>query len=265
MNVSTKENFHKYDTEIFNGYIQRVYSDILFNRPSTITELSRPTSIMQRRKKGSRDEYVPIIPINYAKEAYLRDLFINTSFITDSIAQLRNIKIYLTIKNVPDHFLKNNIEEIEYYRHYIEHFHIKFASVVDFILHLVNHSFQLGNPKSKVNFQKITENDWIKNSKVLKQLKKIDKESRPLIEGRHFIVHRGRFQHKSITNIDREIYWKNQENETDLFEDKNRVINETINEFFEQIDKLEYHYSELLVMLIPVIKQQVRIKEITHD
>lgn len=234
---------------------------------SRLRKLDPPRARSLKERRRRKLDYVNTFDLRKPFDTYLRELFVNHGFINESIEKLRYITVYLTIDNIPKHYKSNGIEEIEYYRNHIESYHIKFASIVDFILILVNHACQIGLQKRKVAIARLNENDRFKELEVSKKVGAMLKAFDSLIQDRHQLIHQGKLDHDSIEEIDREInlealFVNDAERITAFGGDKKKTIQKTVELFRSQTDALEFHYSSILVELIPVIEREIKIKEL---
>ncbi|WP_272152103.1 Cthe_2314 family HEPN domain-containing protein [Tenacibaculum aiptasiae] len=204
------------------------------------------------------------------KEKYLKEVFVNYMTIKNAIDNLKFIEIYLSIDPIPEHYLENGIDEIEYYRHHIESFHIKCASIIDYITLLLNHTLRLGIPKRKCNVYSITENTILKGSELITKLKALENEFKELKSNRNKIIHQGDFESESIKDIDSTLI-----NGDGLFDfgevlteylknEKKEKILKTIENLNEQISKIEFHLGEILEQLTPYIQEKISHFEINE-
>jgi len=262
MNVSTQENFMQFGNEIIEKHVIPMYTRLRkANKPE-------PRSIKERRRQ--KLDVLDSFDLYKAFDPYVRELFVNYGFTKEAIDKLRYITVYLNINEIPNHFTNNGIKEIEYYQHHIESYHIKFASIIDFILILTNHACQIGLQKRKVSIHRLNENEHFKELAVSKSIAKMLKEFDDLLQKRHELIHQGKLKHKSIEEIDREINLESMLNRDkeriNLFGgDKAKTIQNTIEIFRKQTDLLENHFSLILLDLIKIIERQIKIKDLIND
>lgn len=204
------------------------------------------------------------------KEKYLKELFVYFTTIQESVEKLSQVKTYLSIDDVPKHYIDHDIEEIEYYRYHIENFHVKCISNIDYTTLLLNHSLKIGIPNRNCNVYSITENTNFKGTNLSTKLKAFDTEFQEMKTGRNKIVHQGNFESNELSEIDSnifsplisEIMGKDLINH--LSSEKDKKVSETIQKFEKQITRIQFHIGEILEELTPYIERQIKIYELAE-
>jgi Cthe_2314-like HEPN len=253
MNVSTQTYYDIFQEEFF---VKRVleFSHLFLESPH----------VLRTRTRRKVLETNPFFEKENPLSEYTSDVFVQTEFIKDSIQSLRAVEHFLTIDEVPDHYISNQIREKDYYRYHIEYYHIKFASIIDFILLLSNRVYRLGFTKNECKYERLRRNENFSPSETFKLIESLRKEFIEIVEGRNLIVHQGDFDHNTIQDIDieikmRRILKQNSEEPTLFNRGRERVIKATTDLFNSQINKLELYYSQILVSIVPEIDRQWKI------
>lgn len=220
-----------------------------------------------RHVKEAIEKQVDFSEYGTPKEVYLKEVFRLYMIIYEALDRLKYTEIYLSIGEVPGHFLSNGIKEIEYYRHHIEFFHIKCISIFDYSVNLLNHSLMLGIPIRKCNMHSITENTNLKGYPILDKLKKFNNEINKIKRDRNIIIHEGDFQSISLNEIDSKIISNDllgfgDELSAYFNKEKENKIKETVSLIKKNIENIENHVNELCDDLIPIIDSQIVVFEL---
>lgn len=219
--------------------------------------------------KEAAEKQVEFTKYGTQKEIYLKEVFRLYIIINEAIDRTKHTETYLTIEKIPEHFSINEIEEVEYYRHHIEFFHIKCISILDYSINLLNHSLRLGIPTRKCSAYNIIENTILKGQPIVDKLKLFEKEISQLKRNRNIIIHQGDFESVALNEIDSKIF----SNElfdfgvelTAYFEkEKQEKIKKTVEIINGLITNIENHVGELYECLIPIIKEKILMFELNE-
>lgn len=190
---------------------------------------------------------------------YLLEFFNQYKLIVESIKRLKNIETYLTINKIPKYFLKNNIDETEYYIHHIKWFHIECVSIIDYVALLVNHTLKLGIPDRKCNVFAITENKNIKGKNIRKELINYEKKLSDIKKFRNEIIHKGKIKPKvykdlsalSVTDDLKRVL--SPETVKFIKEERKIFLKKVLDEFHGYIKITTEHIGNILLALEPYI------------
>ncbi len=224
-------------------------------------------NIYVNHSKEAHDRDVDFSEYGTPKEIYLKEVFRLYMIINDELDRIKYTEHFLTIKKVPKHYLKNQIKEIEYYKHHIDFFHIECISIFDYCVNLINHALILGIPVRKCNAYKIIENTTLKGGLIIEKLKSFEKEISELKKNRNIIIHQGDFESVSLNEIDSKIICNELfdfgPEKTKYFEKKKlQQVKETIKKINDIILTLEDYVGEIYKCLIPIIERKIKIFEI---
>lgn len=213
---------------------------------------------------------LPFNEIGSNKEKYLKKVYVYFQTVKESLDKLNNTLVYLTIDDVPEHYKTKDIEDIEFYRYHIENFHIRCISIIDYIALTVNHSLQLGIPIRKCNTYSITENTNVKNTQIASLLNAFEKEFHEMKTIRNKLIHQGTFNSEELSDIDSALVspmteeFMGQTLVDYLKEERTQKINNVVEKFKIQIDRMEYNVGEIVEQLKPLIEKQIKIFELSE-
>lgn len=197
------------------------------------------------------------------RENYLRRIWSDYINLTWEIDRLKNVEVYFSVNEIPQHYVNGGVSNLEYYNYHYEHFRIKSISIVDYLVLFINHCLQLGIPSRKCNVFSITENTILKASELVQRLKDFDKDIAELRSDRNKIIHEGTFEPLSLVSLNDVIlaYEENFIDEDDLAlaKLKEEQVEKAIKHFNSDIKMINDHVEIILNNLIPYIKKQVEI------
>lgn len=201
------------------------------------------------------------------KEDYILNVYKLFHIVDESITTLEFFEHYLTIEPFPNHFLKKNIKERDYYKFQIENFYIRSSSIFDYKMHLINKTLNLG--LKKCSYDLIKDNSNLENTTLKTKIVNYNSYLKKIIEKRNKIIHHGHFDSElldgitafiSIPNLPEELY--DEEYEVYSKTEKNKNIKDAVKELNSIIKKLKFHFEEILEELVPIIELQIIIFEL---
>ena len=199
------------------------------------------------------------------KDLYIKNISEFTQKIEDGINVLKQFENYLLIKPFPNYFIENGISEKDYFKFQFENFFIRCSSIIDFKMHLINCTLKIGLPNSKCGYHSLKENKNIKGTDLSVKMSKLYNDFEKNIKIRNGIIHQGNFDSDLLDDISAFI---TPNLPSELFdEDFNKYSNEekeknikiAISELNKIIEKLEFHFGQLLEELSPNINFQLSI------
>ncbi len=203
------------------------------------------------------------------KEDYILKVYMLFHIVDESISNLNFFETYLSLNPIPNHFTENNISEKDYYKFHFENFYTRCTSIIDFNMHLINTTLQIGLPKNKCGYHSLKENLNIKETRLSTKMINFYNDFQEHIKKRNEIIHHGFFDselldgitaYSSIPNLPEELFDKEHEIYSNIEKTKNIKI--AVEELKTIIKRIEFHFGEILEELIQIIEQQISFFEI---
>lgn len=209
------------------------------------------------------------LEVGTVRQNYQRKILVDYINLNFEIERLNNVEVYFSIKHIPNHYKRGGISNLEYYNYHYEHFRIKSISIIDYLVLFINHCLQLGIPTRKCNLYNITENTILKSSDLIQSLKNFDSEFSQMRSDRNKIIHEGNFEPNSLVQLNKiimthETFNMNPDAEETLDESKVEKASEAIECFKTDIAMINNHVEIILNNLIPYIKKQCDIFNLTE-
>lgn len=209
----------------------------------------------------------------FKKFEYLKKIHSLRVTIDDAIENIKNVNVFISIDKMPEHYTDNGISARDYYRHHVEHFHIQCISIIDYTMHLINHTLNLGIPDRKCSYYSIVENKNVKKTSLAQKMTNFHKDFEKIRASRNKIIHKGNFEFDSLTAIDSTIIDSDVKKKLDidsgfleyLEKERKEIIKNTINEFDSVLKKMESHLYILFNELTPIFKFQLSIYELNKE
>lgn len=185
--------------------------------------------------------------------------------IEDGITNLKQFEHYLSIEPFPNYLLEKKICEKDYFKLQFENFFIRCSSIIDYNMHLINNTLQIGLPNYKCGYNSLKENKNIKGTRLLIKMSDFYRDFQDIIKTRNGIIHQGEFENELLDNINAFIV---PELPIELFDEdfnsyssdeKKKYTEIAVNRLNKLIEKLEFHFVEILKELNSVIDLQLSI------
>lgn len=240
----------------------------------------------QQNINFTRELLIPLLELNKVKKSfenksespefkkfeYLKKIHSLRATIDDGIENIKKINAFILIEKIPEYYLDNGISARDYYRHHVEYFHIQCISIIDYTMHLINHTLNLGISDRKCSYYSILENKNVKKTSLAQKMTNFHKEFEKIKASRNKIIHNGNFESDSLTAIDSTIIDSEVTKKADidldflkyLEKERKKIIKNTINEFDNIIKKMESHLDILFNEMIPIFKFQLSVYELNR-
>ncbi len=193
--------------------------------------------------------------IGTLSEKYAKKILFDFADLSDSLDSLDLIPIFFSINKVPSFYLKNGIEEIDYYKYHLENHYIKITSLIDFTSNFINEVYGLGIPLRKCNVYSILENLNTKDTESAGLLKKFDSHFEKQKRVRNIIIHEGKHKSEEIKSIDSKIIGKfilgKEKILIDYFDNQKK---EAVSKVIERIKKDNLDVSKFVSNIVESLK-----------
>jgi hypothetical protein len=135
-------------------------------------------------------------------ENYVRDVFLSAGELMTLCNQLDQAVRFITGFRSTSALKAAKISRLDYVLYHLENHLVRTVAAFDRALILVNEVFVLGNETKNCKPHIIMRNRHVSASAVIHPLKELDNHVRPYREARNTIVHKGRYSHDDLGQIE---------------------------------------------------------------